>query len=165
MGRANRGGCVRRFRRGQSGGSRSGSPTETTGMKSTFHRCVMLLLVGCGIAAAALPAVASELRKGCGPCATCGPCGGAAGTVTPYGDTGCGPRYCGAKHAEPWSPDPCDACNRWRGCNGVREQPDMLAPWQLPPGRGFQTAAEVGYAGNGGGGACLECRSPSYRLW
>ena len=41
----------------------------------------------------------------------------------------------------------------------------MLAPWQLPPGRGFQTAADVGYSGNGGGGACLECRKPLYRLW
>jgi len=133
-------------------------------MKSTLHLCVMLL-VGGGVAAAALPVGASELQGGCGRCATCGPCGGAAGTVTPYGDTGCGPRYCGAKHDELRGPDPCDACNRWRGCNGARERLDMLAPWQLPPGRGFQTAAEVGYAGNGGGGACLECRKPIYRLW
>ena len=49
--------------------------------------------------------------------------------------------------------------------NGAQERPEMLAPWQLPPGRGFQTAAEIGYAGNGGGGACLECRKPIYRLW
>jgi hypothetical protein len=27
------------------------------------------------------------------------------------------------------------------------------------------SAADVGYAGNGGGGACLECRKPIYRLW
>jgi len=158
--RANRADCVRHCCCGQSGGSRSGLPTETTGMKSTLRFCVMLLVVGCGMAS--LPAAAAELKK---PCHSCGPCGGAGGTVTPYGDTGCGPRYCGAKHDELCGPDPCDACNRWRGCNGAYERPDMLAPWQLPPGRGFQTAAEIGYAGNGGGGACLECRKPIYRLW
>jgi hypothetical protein len=129
-------------------------------MKSTLRFCVMLLVVGCGMAS--LPAAAAELKK---PCHSCGPCGGAGGAVTPYGDTGCGPRYCGAKHDELCGPDPCDACNRWRSCNGAHERPDMLAPWQLPPGRGFQTAAEIGYAGNGGGGACLECRKPIYRLW
>jgi hypothetical protein len=135
----------------------------TTGLKSSNRLAITLLLVGVGIAVAALPAPAAELLKK--TCGNCGPCGGAGGAVTPYGDTGCGPRYCGAKHDEPWTPDPCDACNRWRGCNGAYERPDMLAPWQLPPGRGFQTAADVGYAGNGGGGPCLECRSPIYRLW
>ncbi|MFM7292902.1 MAG: hypothetical protein ACKOWG_20425 [Planctomycetia bacterium] len=134
-------------------------------MKSIFSLGI-LLLVGGGITFFSHPAAASELlKKDCGPCRACGPCGGAAGASTPYGDTGCGPRYCGAKHDEPWTPDPCDACNRWRGCNGARERPDMLAPWQLPPGRGFQTAAQVGYAGNGSGGPCLECREPVYRLW
>ncbi|MFM8891946.1 MAG: hypothetical protein ACKOTB_10075, partial [Planctomycetia bacterium] len=95
----------------------------------------------------------------------CGPCGTAGGAVTPYGDTGCGRRYCGAKHDEPWTPDPCDSCNRWRGCNGAQESAELLAPWQLPPCRGFRSAADVGYAGNGGGGPCLECWSPFYRLW
>ena len=158
--RANRADCVRHCCFGHSGGSRSGLPTETVHMKSTLRFSVMLLVVGCGMAS--LPAAAAELKK---PCHSCGPCGGAGGTVTPYGDTGCGPRYCGAKHDELCGPDPCDACNRWRGCNGAYERPEMLAPWQLPPGRGFQTAAEIGYAGNGGGGACLECRKPIYRLW
>ena len=75
----------------------------------------------------------------------CQACRGTAGGMTmPGGDTGCGPRYCGAKH-EPSRPDPCDACNRWRGCNGAREMPEQLAPWQLPPGRGFQPADAVGY--------------------
>jgi hypothetical protein len=134
-------------------------------MKSTLRLCVMLLVLGCGFAIAATPAAASELKKSRGPCGACGPCGGAGGMTTPYGDTGCGRRYCGAKHDEPCGTDPCDACNRWRGCNGAHERPDMLAPWQLPPGCGFQTAAQVGYAGNGGGGACLECRAPSYWLW
>ena len=64
---------------------------------------------------------------------------------TPCGDTGCGPRYRGAVHEEANCPDPCDACNRWRGLSGVREMLDMLAPWQLPPGRGFRSPAEMGY--------------------
>ncbi|MCX7416060.1 MAG: hypothetical protein NTY25_06180, partial [Planctomycetia bacterium] len=79
----------------------------------------------------------------------------AHGVESPCGDTGCGPRYRGAVHEEPNCPDPCDACNRWRGCNGAREMPDMLAPWQLPPGRGFQSPAQTGYAV---GGPCPECR-------
>lgn len=69
---------------------------------------------------------------------------------TPYGDTGCGPRYC----MPPTHIDPCDSCNRWRGCNGVREMPDLLAPWQLPPGRGFRSAEQVGYDTRG---TCQEC--------
>jgi hypothetical protein len=85
----------------------------------------------------------------------------AGGTTTPCGDTGCGPRYCGEKH-EPSRPDPCDCCNRWVGCNGERQPPDMLAPWQLPPGRGFQGAADVGYHAEpcgpcGVGGTCGPC--------
>lgn len=98
-------------------------------------------------------------------CQTCGPCGGAAHASTPYGDLGCGPKYCGAVHDDPCGVDPCDSCNRWRGCNGARQSPDMLAPWQLPPGRGFQTAAQVGYDGTGGGGICTDCRRPPYMLW
>ena len=35
------------------------------------------------------------------PCGKCSHCKRtAAGNETPYGDTGCGPRYCGAKHDE-----------------------------------------------------------------
>jgi len=165
LGWAKRADCPRRYRRSRSCRSRSGSPTETTGMRSTLRLCVILVLIGCGIAVASLPAVATELKKGCNQCGSCGPCGGAGGSVTPYGDMGCGPRYSGAKHDEPWSPDPCDGCNRWRGCNGAHEGQDMLAPWQLPPGRGLQTAADVGYAGNGGGGPCYECRAPRYWCW
>ncbi|NBW95916.1 MAG: hypothetical protein EBR28_04080 [Planctomycetia bacterium] len=87
--------------------------------------------------------VAAGARAGdSGRCSRCSP--HAAGMETPYGDTGCGPRYCGAKH-EPSCPDPCDACNRWHGRNGAVEGPEMLAPWQLPPGRGFVTAEHMGY--------------------
>jgi len=74
-------------------------------------------------------------------CAACGP--GAGGS--PYGQTGCGRRYWGAMHDECARPDPCDMCGRWRGCNGAMQGPEMLAPWQLPPGRGFMTAEQVGY--------------------
>ena len=80
-------------------------------------------------------------------------CRGCRGATTPCGDTGCGPRYHGAVHEEPNTPDPCDACNRWRGCNGVRQSADMLAPWQLPPGRGFQSPEQVGWWG----GPCRTC--------
>jgi hypothetical protein len=75
---------------------------------------------------------------------SCGECGSGAGG-RPYGNTGCGRRYCGAKHDECACPDPCDACARWRGCNGAMQGLDMLAPWQLPPGRGFTTAEQLGY--------------------
>ena len=85
----------------------------------------------------------------------------AAGAETPCGDTGCGPRYWNAVHDEIWVPDPCDACNRWYGCNGVRQMPDMLAPWQLPPGRGFMSAEDVGYRAPG---PCTTCR-PGCWFW
>ena len=74
-----------------------------------------------------------------GHCRHCG--GTAAGQATPYGDSGCGPKYCGPEH---WQ-DPCDACGRWLGCHGARQSPDMLAPWQRPPGCGFVSPAEMCY--------------------
>lgn len=76
------------------------------------------------------------------PCRSCGP--GIAGMETPCGETGCGPRYRGVIH-EPSRPDPCDCCNRWRGCQGAAQAPEMLAPWQVPPGRGFMSAEDMGY--------------------
>lgn len=99
-----------------------------------------LIVTACGLVAAVADAGGHACR------------GTAGGMMTPCGDTGCGPRYCGEKH-EPSRPDPCDACNRWRGCNGARELPDTLAPWQLPPGRGFQSPQAVGYRS----GPCLAC--------
>ena len=131
-------------------------------MKSMLCLRVAVLSVGVAAILFAQPVVAGEPSRGC---RSCGPCGGAGGQMTPYGDTGCGPRYCGAQHADPCGVDPCDSCNRWAGCNGAREMPDMLAPWQLPPGRGFRTAAELGYDGGGGGGICADCRRPWYLLW
>ncbi|NDC53807.1 MAG: hypothetical protein EBZ74_05830 [Planctomycetia bacterium] len=93
--------------------------------------------------AAAVLACAVAEAGGAGRCRSCGP--GLAGTETPCGDTGCGPRYRGEIH-EPSRCDPCDACNRWRGCDGATQAPEMLAPWQLPPGRGFTPPEQLGYA-------------------
>ena len=100
--------------------------------------------LGCVIAcvASTLVVAARVESRAADACHTCR--GTAGGMTTPAGDTGCGPRYCGEKH-EPSRPDPCDACGRWRGCNGARQNPEMLAPWQLPPGRGFRSPAEFGY--------------------
>jgi hypothetical protein len=80
-------------------------------------------------------------------------CRGCRGAAASWGGTGCGPRYHGAVHEEPNTPDPCDHCVRWRGCNNARQMPDMLAPWQLPPGRGFQTAEQMGWRS----GPCTTC--------
>ena len=91
-------------------------------------------------------------------CRNCGRTAG--GQTTPYGDTGCGPRYWGAWHDEPRTPDPCDACNRWRDCHGGREMPEAVAPWQLPPGRGFVAPAALGYRPV----RCTSC-GPSFRGW
>ncbi len=74
----------------------------------------------------------------------CPSCGCGAGG-SPYGNTGCGPRYWGAVPDEGWCPDPCDRCARWRGCPSGMPGLDMLAPWQLPPGRGFMRPEQVGY--------------------
>ena len=104
-------------------------------------RCWLCIGVGWALAVSAAAG---------GACHACR--GTAGGMTTPCGDTGCGPRYCGEKH-EPSRPDPCDACNRWRGCNGARELPEMLAPWQLPPGRGFQPPEAFGYRP----GPCRTC--------
>ena len=83
------------------------------------------------------------------PCRTCGPQPGflrsPLGETTPCGSQGCGPRYWGPRSEEPCGPDPCSNCNRWHDCNGASRGPDLLVPWQLPPGRGFMDPAEVGY--------------------
>lgn len=59
--------------------------------------------------------------------------------------SGCGPRYFGARHDEPACPDPCDCRARWVDCHGNRQQPDLLAPWQMTPGRGFQPPEHFGW--------------------
>lgn len=98
----------------------------------------------------------------------------AAGTVVAGGDlvhpptwngTGCGPRYWGAQHEQGWCPDPCDSCNRWVGCNGVREMPDLLAPWQLPPNRGFQPPEHFGWVSHGPCEECAACGPRPHGFW
>jgi len=85
---------------------------------------------------------------------------------TPFAGTGCGPRVYGPCH-EPVGPiDQCDACARFSGCEGYRQRPEMLAPWQLPPGRGFQPPEALGYVPE----PCAECaacapRGGWPRLW
>jgi len=91
----------------------------------------------------------------CQSCQKCGPSG--HGETTPCGDTGCGPRYRGPRHDEPGWPDPCDECNSWRDCNGVSRPPEMLAPWQRAPGRGFQAPEEVGYIVDNPCDTCHQC--------
>lgn len=114
----------------------AGPDTDTDGMRPRS----IIAVVPCVTALVMAGAVATggEPHR----CRACGP--RVAGMETPYGDTGCGPRYRGEIH-EPSRRDPCDACNRWSGCRGGERGPDMLAPWQLPPGRGFMSAAQVGY--------------------
>ena len=104
---------------------------------------------------------AGGLFCGCGPTA--------AGATTPDGDTGCGPEYHGAVHDEPLCVDPCEGCGRWRGCDGARQMPDWLAPWQMPPGCGFRSPSELGYrcvpgpcpAGPCGRGHATQCSGGS----
>jgi hypothetical protein len=104
--------------------------TDTGGM--TRHIVSLTLALAAGLVLAAV------VHAG-GHCQHCG--GTAAGQATPCGDSGCGPKYCGPEH---WQ-DPCDACGRWIGC-GARQSPDLLAPWQRPPGCGFVRPADLGYA-------------------
>jgi len=110
----------------------AGRTTDTTGMN------FKLAAMGFVIAGFVTAATAGEPA----PCHGCRP--SVAGRETPCGDTGFGPRYRGEIH-EPSCPDPCDACNRWREHHGGVQAPDMLVPWQMAPGRGFMTAAQVGY--------------------
>ena len=99
----------------------------------------------------AVVATASAARAG-GPCHACR--GGAGGET--YGHTGCGPKVYGPCR-EPVGPiDQCDLCARFAGCDGYHQRPEMLAPWQLPPGRGFQPPEAVGYL-SGVCGECVDC--------
>jgi len=92
------------------------------------------------------------------------PCGTAGGETFECEGNGCGPRYCGAKH-ESYGCDPCDAANRWVGCDGTRELPETLAPWQRPPGRGFEepTVPCGRNLSPCGSGSCTGAASPGPR--
>ena len=73
-------------------------------------------------------------------------CRGETAAHAAYDGSGCGPRVWGPVHEPVDGIDQCDACARFRGCHGYRQMPDLLAPWQLPPGRGFRPAQACGYA-------------------
>jgi hypothetical protein len=121
----------------------------------------------CGCLAIVIAAMLANASRAAEPCRSCGPARKtAAGAETPYGDTGCGPRYWGAVHEEPACPDPCDCCVRWRGCHGTGPSLEKFPPWQLPPGRGFVPAEGVGYE-TGPCAACQTCgpRWTSLRFW
>lgn len=121
-------------------GRRPGLTTDTLGMK------LFVVQLGAVILAAAVTG---------GIAGAGGPCGACRAGGTPYDGTGCGPKVYGPVR-EPFGPiDQCDACARFRGCNGYRQLPEMLAPWQLPPGRGFQPPEAFGYHA----GPCDECES------
>lgn len=134
-------------------GGRGALTTDTTGMRNVVGK------LGGAILAVALMggmAVAGS------PCHA-GRCSAAGST---YDGGACGPRVYGPCH-EPVGPiDQCDACARFAGCEGYRQTPEMLAPWQLPPGRGFQPPEAFGYRT----GSCDECaacapRGSWPRLW
>lgn len=125
--------------------------TDTLGMRSLLVKVAAVMLV---------VAVVGPASAGW-PCAACRGVGG-----TTHEGTGCGPRVHGPWH-EPVGPiDQCDACARFQGCNGYRQQQELLAPWQLPPGRGFQPPEAFGYLP----GPCADCaacgpRGGWPRLW
>ena len=129
----------------------SSSATRATDTQRMTRIFVVIMLT---VAAVALVPAGTRAGDPCGKCSACKQT--AAGDETPCGDTGCGPRYCGAVHDESRCPDPCDCSGRWRGCNGTRQGPEKLAPWQLPPGRGFQSGEDVGYLAPRCGG-CQTC--------
>jgi hypothetical protein len=114
--------------------------TDTTGMRFACVR-VAAAVLAVTVWASAVEAGWPWHRDRCQP----------AGTS--FDDTGCGPRVYGPCH-EPVGPvDQCDACARFSGCEGYRQRPEILAPWQLPPGRGFQPPENFGYLPT----ACAEC--------
>ncbi len=102
-----------------------------------FQLCLLLTILFCS---------SGQLLRttSAGECNACrGPYGG---KTPPCDDTGCGPRYWGAFCDEPFRPDPCNCRNEWAG--GCFQSPslDLLAPWQMPPGKGFWSPKQCGYA-------------------
>lgn len=114
--------------------------TDTTIMRNVVRKL--------GGAILAVVVMGSVARAG-GHCQACR--SGAGGET--YGHTGCGPKVYGPCH-EPVGPvDQCDLCARFAGCEGYLQRPELLAPWQLPPGRGFRPAEAFGYRTR----PCAEC--------
>ena len=116
-------------------------------MNTSMLRIVMLLsLLAAGIGSATA-----------GDCRACrGPYGD---KTMPCEDTGCGPRYWGAVFEEPNCPDPCNCRNEWVGGGFKAPSLDLLAPWQMPPGKGFWSPEQCGYATEG------HCQTCGPRGW
>ena len=124
-------------------GRRPALTTDTTGMGHVVGKLGGACLV---------VVVTAALAEAGWPCFGCRDTAGG----TSYGCRACGPRVYGPCH-EPVGPvDQCDACARFAGCEGYRQQPEMLAPWQLPPGRGFRPPEAFGYR-SGPCGDCADC--------
>jgi len=132
---------------------------DTFPMRTSIQR----LTASCG-ALACLIGLTMQLAAA-GECRACrGPYGG---KTMPCEDTGCGPRYWGAFWDEPNCPDPCDCRNQWRKGQFKSPSLDLLAPWQMPPGKGFWTPEQCGYATEGhchscGHGWCPNWLKPSW---
>lgn len=114
-------------------------------MKTHIRRVLVVLAV---VAVTVLAGGGSASAADCQRCR--GPYGG---KTMPCDETGCGPRYWGAYCDEPNCPDPCNCRNEW--CGGGFKSPslDLLAPWQMPPGKGFWSPEQCGYAT----GECHTC--------
>ena len=123
----------------------TGPATDTTGMRNLVAK----------VGAAVVAAILGNAAVAGGPCPLHRGVGGQV-----YAGSGCGPRVYGPVR-EPVGPiDQCDACATFRGCNGYRQLPELLAPWQLPPGRGFQPPECFGYRA----GPCTECAACGPRV-
>jgi len=129
-------------------------PTDVPVMNMLNFQTITLFAVLTCLQAAAVETVTA------GECRACrGPFGG---KTMPREDTGCGPRYWGAFWDEPNCPDPCDCRNQWRGGPFQSPSLDLLAPWQLPPGRGFWSPQQCGYATEG---HCHTCGQSWWPHW
>ncbi len=125
-----------------------------------LQRIVLIAVLICSLGQFVCSATAGECRKCKGPY---------GGKTSPCGDTGCGPRYWGAFCDEPFHPDPCNCRNEWAG--GCFQSPslDLLAPWQMPPGKGFWSPKQCGYTTECACHTCgprgwLHCLKPRYWL-
>lgn len=133
---------------------------KTSAQQRIVLGIVLVALLICSLGQFVSTASAGECRKCKGPY---------GGKTSPCGDTGCGPRYWGAFCDEPFSPDPCNCRNEWAG--GCFQSPslDLLAPWQMPPGKGFWSPKQCGYATECACQTCgpkglLHCFKPRYWL-
>ena len=127
---------------------------DTSCMNSNTRQLLLRFALMAGFSAGG---VFSQAADGCRHCVNQGALSG--GQKTACGETGCGPRYWGAFWDEPNCPDPCDCRNQWRGGQFKSPSLDLLARWQLPPGKGFRSPEQCGYATEG------HCHSCGHGWW